>query len=91
MNNQVVTFPAVSVDLKVSVRDALFKAFSRTPFYIFTDRAAFFLGEGCQKSEHQFTILGQRVNMFFLKSDGNPKPFEVANCLQKVDRVSGEA
>lgn len=33
--NKVIAFPAVSVNLKMPIRNTLFKTFSRTPFHIF--------------------------------------------------------
>lgn len=53
-----IALPAIAVDVEPTIGDALLEAFSGAPFYILANGTAFFLGEGCQKGQHQFAVLG---------------------------------
>ena len=67
-DDQLVTFPAVSIDAEFPIRYALFKAFSCSPLHIFRNAAALFLRKGCKDSEHQFAVTAHGIDMLLLET-----------------------
>ena len=56
LNDEMVAVPAITVNLKLAVRNTLLKPFAGTPLYIFRNAAAFLLGKGRKDGQHQFAV-----------------------------------
>jgi hypothetical protein len=72
------------------IGDAFFISFLYPPSDIFTDGTAFFLGKGCEDGHHQFPIPAHGMDIFFLEPDLDALLFQLAYCLEEVDRISGK-
>ena len=70
-DNQLVVFPAITEHSEVTVGDALLHTLSGSPFYIVAEADDFFLCKGGQKRQHDLTITGKRIDVFFFKTDLN--------------------
>ena len=72
------------------MRDALFKFLLESPFDIVTDRTAFFLGKGCQDSQHQFSFTAQSMDIFLFEPHFDAQLFQMPDGTQKVYGVAGK-
>ena len=75
LDDQMVALPAVAIDLKAAVWNALFKPLSRSPFYIVGNAAAFLLCKGCEDGQHQFAVPVHRADVLLLKTHLNAQVF----------------
>ncbi len=70
------------------VPDAFLKVLADAPFNILGNGAAFFLGKGSKKRQHELTIFGEGVDFFLLKPNFNSYGFQLPYCLQEINGVS---
>ena len=69
---------------------AFFKGLTDTPFHVFTNRPAFFLGIGCQDGQHELTVGAFAVDVLFLEEYVDAQVFELPHRFQQGDGVPGE-
>ena len=65
--------PLVPKNSVAGISNPLLKSFVDRPFCIIADGLALCLCHRCHKGQHQFPFFRQRINILFLKADGNAK------------------